>query len=180
MCRVDTWEGFCGSIDEEPPVKGGIRDGPVTCDELRSPISRMLISRKSLAMRLHPDSGPDYSHSRTPPPTIHLGRGSSSESDPSEDPTSRTPVHSSIPVREPPPPGAWPVWPTPTTPTTPTAPTVSHHTPTGGPLSDSVPTSPPASSPGHSAASAPSTFAPPEGGEDLGERTSGGVNWHVV
>ncbi|KAK1365911.1 hypothetical protein POM88_041472 [Heracleum sosnowskyi] len=93
----------------------------------------------------HPDSGPEYSHSRTPPPTIYLGRASSSESDPSEDPTGHTSVHSSVTVRQPPPSSDWPPWPTPVV--------LPSSVPPGLPRPPSVPGSPSDPSHVHSAAS---------------------------
>ncbi|KAK1368145.1 hypothetical protein POM88_034237 [Heracleum sosnowskyi] len=75
----------------------------------------------------HSDSSTEYSHSCTHPPTIRLGRAFSSESDPSEDPTAHTSVHSSGHVREPPPPSVWHAWSTPVV--LPSAPPVSPHSP---------------------------------------------------
>ncbi|KAK1368330.1 hypothetical protein POM88_034422 [Heracleum sosnowskyi] len=95
----------------------------------------------------HLDSSPEYSHLCTPPPTIPLDRDTSSESDPSEDPTSFIYVLSSVPMREPPPPSAWPAWRTPA---------VLHSAPPGLSHPPSVPGSPPAPSPDASTASATS------------------------
>ncbi|KAK1378885.1 hypothetical protein POM88_025629 [Heracleum sosnowskyi] len=107
-----------------------LRELPVTGDELRHLFS---------PPPQHPDSGLEYSQSRTPPPTMRLDRVSSNERDPSEDPTGHTSVHSSAPVRQPPSPGDWPPWPTPDV--------RPSSVPRGLPRSPSVPGSP--SDPSH-------------------------------